>query len=48
VRYLIDALNVLDYDRVTLETINDRSPGMIHPAEGNGLTYVIMPMHIGR
>jgi len=48
VRYLMDALNVLDDERVLLETINARSPGVIHPVNGDGLTYVIMPMHIGR
>ena len=48
VRYLMDALNVLDDERVHLRTINARSPGVIHPANGEGLTYVIMPMHIGR
>jgi DNA polymerase-3 subunit beta len=48
VRYLMDALNVLDDERVLLETINARSPGVLHPVNGDGLTYVIMPMHIGR
>jgi DNA polymerase-3 subunit beta len=48
VRYLIDALSVLDDDRVMLETINGRSPGVMHPVDDDGLIYVVMPMHIGR
>lgn len=48
VRYMMEALSVLDDDRVVLQTKNARSPGVMHPAENNGLTYVIMPMHMGR
>ena len=46
--HLMDALNALDEDRVTLETINARSPGVLHPVDSNGLIYVVMPMSIGR
>jgi DNA polymerase-3 subunit beta len=48
VRYMMEALGVLDDERVMLETINSRSPGVMHPTEGNGMIYVIMPMHMGR
>lgn len=48
VRYLIDALQVLGDDRVMLATINARSPGVLHPVDYSDLTYVVMPMHMGR
>jgi DNA polymerase-3 subunit beta len=47
VRYLMDALGALDDDRVMLETINARSPGVIHPVENGGPIYVVMPMSLG-
>jgi DNA polymerase-3 subunit beta len=48
VRYMMEALSVLDDERVILNTKNSRSPGVMQPTEDNGLTYVIMPMHMGR
>jgi DNA polymerase-3 subunit beta len=48
VRYLIDALNVIDTEQVALETNSSSSPGVIRPVGRDDYTYVIMPMHIHR
>ncbi|MBN1286453.1 MAG: DNA polymerase III subunit beta [Anaerolineae bacterium] len=48
VRYMIDALNVIDTEQVALETNNASSPGVLRPVGVEGYTYVIMPMHIHR
>ena len=48
VRYIIEGLNAMDGDRILLETIDARSPGVIKPLDENGLTYVVMPMQMGR
>ena len=50
VRYLIDALNVIDTPQVVLETIRPDRPGVFHPV-GTGaeeFTHVIMPMQLSR
>ncbi len=48
VRYMIDALNVIDTEQVALETTNSSSSGVLRPVGREGYTYVIMPMHIHR
>jgi DNA polymerase III subunit beta len=48
VRYLIDALNVIDTEQVALETNSSSSPGVVRPVGRDDYTYVIMPMHIHR
>lgn len=45
-RYLIDVLNVLTSEDVTLELTDDLSPGVIHPAEDKSYTAVVMPVRI--
>ena len=47
-KYLQDVLNVLDTDRVALETSSPSSPGVIRPVGGNPEEYVhvVMPMFV--
>ncbi len=47
VRYLIDVLNVVGTDRISLETVDPSKPGLIRPIGDDSFTHVIMPMHIG-
>lgn len=47
VKYLIDVLNVVGTDRVSLETLNPSAPGLIRPIGDDTFTHVIMPMHVG-
>jgi len=46
VRYLLDALEVIDTAQVALETRNPTSPGVIKPVGGPDFVHIIMPMHI--
>lgn len=48
VRYLIDVLNVIHYDRVVLGTSTSDKPGVLRPVSEERFTHVVMPMHIGR
>ncbi|HEY0839367.1 MAG TPA: DNA polymerase III subunit beta, partial [Vulgatibacter sp.] len=45
-RYLIDVLQVLGSDDVSLELTDDLSPGVIHPAGDKSYTAVVMPIRI--
>jgi DNA polymerase-3 subunit beta len=47
VKYLIDVLNVVGTDRISMETSNPSAPGLIRPIGDETFTHVIMPMHIG-
>jgi len=46
VRYLLDALEVIDTAQVALETRDPTSPGVIKPVGGPDFVHIIMPMHI--
>jgi DNA polymerase-3 subunit beta len=48
VKYLVDALNVIETPNVALETATATSPGVIRPVGREDYLYVVMPMHIGR
>ncbi len=48
VRYLLDALEVIDTAQVALETRDPTSPGVIKPVGGQDFVHIIMPMHIAR
>jgi DNA polymerase-3 subunit beta len=48
VRYLIDVLNVVHYDRVMIGTTSADKPGVLRPVTEDRFTHVVMPMHIGR
>lgn len=47
VRYFLDVLNVLEDDRIWLETVDARSPGVIRPVNGDAYIYIVMPMRSG-
>lgn len=46
VRYLLDALGVIDTPQVALETTTPSSPAVIRPVGDDDYLHVIMPMHI--
>ncbi|MBN1933696.1 MAG: DNA polymerase III subunit beta [Anaerolineae bacterium] len=46
VRFLIDALSVMDSAQVALETNSAASPGVLKPLDDSNFVHVIMPMHI--
>ncbi|MBN1580058.1 MAG: DNA polymerase III subunit beta [Anaerolineae bacterium] len=46
VRFLIDALQVMDSAQVVLETSSSARPGVLRPIDSEDFTHVIMPMHI--
>jgi DNA polymerase III subunit beta len=48
VKYLVDALNVIDTPNVALETNAATSPGVIKPVGRDDYLCVVMPMHIGK
>ncbi len=48
VRYLIEVLNVIHFDRVMIGTTSVDKPGVVRPVTEDRFTHVVMPMHIGR
>ncbi len=48
IKYLVDVLNVLDTDTVSLETNTSTTPGIIRPVGRDDYQYIVMPMHLGR
>lgn len=48
VRFLHEALNVIDTPQVILETNSPMEPGVVKPVDEDGFLHVIMPMHFGR
>ncbi len=48
VKYLVDALNVIDTPNVALETSTSSSPGVLRPVGRDDFLYVVMPMHLGK
>ena len=45
-RYLMDVLNVLDADRVAIETTSPSSPGVLRPVGNDRFVHVVMPMFV--
>ncbi len=45
-KYLIDVLNVLREEQVSLETTNPSSPGVIRPVGTDNYIHVVMPMFV--
>ena len=45
-RYLQDVLQVLDAEKVALETTSPSSPGVIRPLESDNYVHVVMPMFV--
>ncbi|MEJ2550143.1 MAG: DNA polymerase III subunit beta [Anaerolineales bacterium] len=48
VRFLAEALNVIEAPNVALETTGASSPGVLRPVDQTDFIHVIMPMHLGR
>ena len=45
-RYLMEVLNVLDADRVAIETTSSSSPGVLRPVGDDHYVHVVMPMFV--
>ncbi len=45
-RYLTDVLNVIDTDRVAIETTSPSSPGVLRPVGTDRFVHVVMPMFV--
>ena len=45
-KFLIDVLSVLHEDKVTLETTNPSSPGLLKPVGSDNYVHVVMPMFV--
>jgi len=45
-RYLSDVLNVMDTDRVAIETTSPSSPGVLRPVGDDRFVHVVMPMFV--
>ncbi|MFH1534452.1 MAG: hypothetical protein ABIF80_00530, partial [Patescibacteria group bacterium] len=43
-RYLLDGLQNINSERVSLEIINNTNPGVIRPEKDESYTYIIMPI----
>ena len=48
IRYLIDVLNVINDERVVLESNGAANPGVIRPENRDDFVSVIMPMQVTR
>ena len=46
VRYVSDALKAIDDERISLSFISPIRPCVVKPAEGDGFTYVLLPLRI--
>lgn len=45
-KYLQDVLQVLDVDKLSLETTTPSSPGVLRPIDGEHYVHVVMPMFV--
>jgi DNA polymerase-3 subunit beta len=45
-RYCLDVLNIIEESDICFELKDSMSPGVISPRDGEGYTYVIMPMRV--
>jgi DNA polymerase-3 subunit beta len=48
VKYLVDALNVINTQNVAIETSTSTAPGVIRPVGRDDYLYVVMPMRLGK
>jgi DNA polymerase-3 subunit beta len=46
VKYLIEALSVMEEDEIALEATTSSSPGVLKPADGEDFIHVVMPMYL--
>ncbi|MRR34548.1 DNA polymerase III subunit beta [bacterium] len=45
--YLLDGVSVAEGDAIALEVTSPLKPGVLRPAEGDGFTYLLMPVRLG-
>lgn len=45
--YLLDGVSVAEGDTVALEVTSPLKPGVLKPADGEGFTYLLMPVRLG-
>lgn len=45
-RYLLDALNILDSERIVLELTTAHNPGLLRPVDRDDFVYIVMPMQL--
>jgi len=45
--YLLDGVSVAEDDTIALEVTSPLKPGVLRPAEGDGFTYLLMPVRLG-
>jgi DNA polymerase-3 subunit beta len=43
-RYLLDGLQSISSERVSLEIINNTNPGVVRPEKDDNYLYIIMPI----
>jgi DNA polymerase-3 subunit beta len=45
--YLLDGITIAEGDTIALEVTSPLKPGVLRPAEGDGFTYLLMPVRLG-
>jgi DNA polymerase-3 subunit beta len=45
--YLIDGITIAEGDSIALEVTSPLKPGVLRPVEGDGFTYLLMPVRLG-
>lgn len=45
--YLLDGISVAEDDTIALEVTSPLKPGVLRPTEGDGFTYLLMPVRLG-
>lgn len=45
--YLLDGISVAEDDTIALEVTSPLKPGVLRPTEGEGFTYLLMPVRLG-
>jgi DNA polymerase-3 subunit beta len=45
--YLLDGVSVAEGDTIALEVSSPLKPGVLKPADGDGFTYLLMPVRLG-
>lgn len=45
--YLLDGISVAEDDTIAIEVTSPLKPGVLRPTEGDGFTYLLMPVRLG-
>jgi DNA polymerase-3 subunit beta len=45
--YLLDGVSIAEGDTIAIEVTSPLKPGVLKPAEGDGFTYLLMPVRLG-